>query len=78
MSKGYDRNHVNAIVRTIIRKGEPYSKAIERYHLLVKIGCSFETFTNALNRLQKVVDATANAIIAFSNTFDDTKRKEMI
>ena len=75
MSKGYDRNQANAIVKTTIQSGKPYAKAIEFYNLSIRVSCSTEAFTNALKQLQKVAESVTNAVRAFGKTFYDTMGK---
>lgn len=74
MSAGYDRNHANAIVKGTIKSGEPYSKAIKKYYIKFDIALNTEVLTNAIKQLQKLVEATSNAIMAFGKTFYETMK----
>lgn len=74
MAKGYGRNYANAIVKSTIQSGKPYSDAIKMYNLSINISCVSEAFTNAVKQLQKVAEATAKSIIAFRKTFYETMK----
>ena len=75
MSKGYGRNAVNAIVKETLRSGKPYAEAIKIYNLGIDVSCVAEAFTNAVKQLQKVCIATAKAIGAFAETYNEAMKE---
>ena len=77
MSKGYERNAINEIVKETINSGKPYAevyKAITAFES-INISCCVDAFTNACKQLQKIASACAKAITAFGETFHDAMKE---
>ena len=73
MSKGYERNAINEIVKNTIKSGKSYAENYKTITALENINISIcaDAFTNALKQLQKMAVACAKAATAFGETFSD-------
>ena len=78
MSKGYERNSANAIVKETIRSGKPYAETYEKLEamLSVNISCAVEAFENAIKQIQKIAVACSKAIAAFTETYHEAMKEE--
>ena len=64
MSKGYGRNATNEIVKNIIKSGNSYVKAYEKFKLkgIIKFSCETDAFSEALKKLAKTAVDCAKAM----------------
>lgn len=77
MSKGYERNGINEIVKNTIKSGKSYAEVYKAMTALesINISCCVDAFTNALKQLQKIAAACAKAITAFGEAFHDAMKE---
>ena len=77
MSKGYERNDINKIVKETIKSGKPYAEVYKAMTALenINISCCVDAFTNALEQIRKAASAAAKAIAAFISTYHDAMKE---
>lgn len=77
MSKGYERNAINEIVKETINSGKPYAEVYKAITALenINISCCVDAFTNALKQLQKIASACAKAVSAAASAFYDAMKE---
>lgn len=78
MSKGYERNGINEVVKETIKSGKSYAEVYKGMTALEKninILLSTDAFTNACKHLQKACSALAKGIAAFTSAFHDAMKE---
>ena len=77
MSKGYERNGINEIVKNTIKSGKPYAEVYKTMTAFenINISCCVDAFTNAIKQIQKMASAVAKAIAAFFETYHDAMKE---
>lgn len=77
MSKGYERNAINGLVKETIKSGKPYSEVYKAMTAFENINISrcIDAVADACKKLQIIVAACAKAVSAAASAFYDAMKE---